>query len=89
MACLYVVIYLALQENTNASNSRKQKHMSSTNTYSLVSDKASNLSVLLPIDHLALTSYSRVTRESLASCTRVFVKLALSGSVIEHELKLL
>ena len=81
VTCLHVVVYLALQGNTNASKSLKQKYMNSTNTYSLVSDRAINLSVLLPTDHQALASYSRVTRELLVSHSRVYVKLALSGTV--------
>ena len=55
-----------------------QKHRSSTDTYSLVSDQANNLGMLLPINYQALTGRLQVVASG------VLVKLALSSSTVPY-----
>ena len=74
------VIYLSLWGDTNVTNTRTQKNVSTTDTNSLVSDQANNLWVLLSINHQAVKSLSRVARECLLSWLQVVLYTGLISS---------
>ena len=63
VAYLHVVVYLALWGSTNVSNSCTQKHMYSTDIYSLMNDQVNDLWILHPVNHQALASHLQVAHE--------------------------